>query len=194
MKKSIAALMLCGAVFAGMTVSAFADDTEEVTALDYSMIDESVYEGGWVTVLDTFDLYLPLDWDVLVDVAAGEEAEDNVYFTAANEDQTISASVSYAEGEVGSIEDIYNALAETMDDVKYVVVNDLACVAYEVQEDGVFTGGIATFDDAGGVYNLTVGCTEDVVEDANATLTNILVSFSLTEETNGADSAEEAAE
>ena len=177
MKKNIVSLLLCGAVLAGMSMSACA--TEGAAEVDYSMMDDTVYEGEWLTILDTFDLYLPLDWDILLDAGSEDEAQNGIYFMVANEDQTISASVSYALTDMTSLDQEYDALVEAgMDNVDYVYVNGIPCVNYEVSADGVYSEGLAALDDEGNLYNLTVGCDESIADEADPIMTNIMLSFS----------------
>ena len=76
MKKRILALMMTGVMLVGCPVMALAEEaaeetevmeegSEEIESLDSTMIDETVYEGTWISAFDVFDLYLPSNWDVL---------------------------------------------------------------------------------------------------------------------------------
>lgn len=186
MTKKILALIMAGLISCSAAATTFAD---EVTEVDYTMIDESVYEGTWVTCFSTFDVYLPSDWNVLVNEEVDSEPENGVYFSAASEDETSSVAVSYAPSEY---DDIY-ALAEVyaaqdgFESVEVVVVNGIECVSYESTVDGVWTAGLVALGDQGGIYNVTAGCTEDTKDDFKPVALNIMLSFSATEEGDEAD-------
>ena len=69
MKKKLLSLMMIGMMLTLSPVSAMAEKSEnlqeeEIEKVDYSMIDESVYEGTWITAFGVFDLFLPSDWNV----------------------------------------------------------------------------------------------------------------------------------
>lgn len=182
---------LCAAAMVGsMAMPVMAEEEEvteeagdeEILALDYTMIDESIFEGTWITCFDVFDIYLPSDWDVLVNVGADEEPEDNIYFQAASEDQTRSVAITYTQGEEGmTLEDMEAALTENgFSDFAYMNINDIATLAYEAPVDGgISTGGIIALDDVGGVYNVTLGAPEDD-EEFQSYVNNIICSFSNT--------------
>lgn len=190
MKKRVLALLMAGVMVMGCPVMAMAEEaaaeTEmeggEVLAVDYSMIDETVYEGTWVSAFGVFDLYLPSDWEVLINADLDAEApEDGIYFQAANEDQTHSVAISCAAGDLTSLEDLAAyCVDQGFDEVAYAVVNDIPVVTYAVLTEGVQTIGLAALGDQGGIYNVTYGAVEGDA-DFEAIARNILCSFSATE-------------
>ena len=185
--------MMAGVMVVGCPVMALAEETaeetevaeegsEEIAELDYSMIDETVYEGTWITAFNVFDLYLPSNWDVLVNVGLDEEAPENsIYFQAANEEQTQSVAISYAQSELSSLEELAEAYAEQgFDEIDYMYINEIPVIIYSLAEDGIQTAGIVTLGDQGGIYNVTLGAEEDDT-DFGAIAQNIICSFSATE-------------
>ncbi|MDO4475346.1 MAG: hypothetical protein Q4B59_00990 [Lachnospiraceae bacterium] len=179
MKKCVLAMLAAGVLAAGCAMTAVAE--EEVLAIDYSMIDASVYDGEWVTAFGVFDLYLPSDWNILVNLAEDEQPEDNVYFQAANDEETYSVSISAAAGEVEDLETVAANLEENgFEEIEFATINDIPVVSYSVTADGVQTAGIVALGDLGGVYNVTVGGVEGD-ENFEAIGFNILASFSLPE-------------
>lgn len=195
MTKKLLALLLTGVMALSCPVMTMAEATEvteeeaEIITLDYSMIDPEVYEGTWITAFGVFDLFLPNDWEILVNAEGDEVPENDVYFQAANTEQDISVAISYTQAEGMDLEALADTLAESgFDTVQYAVINEIPVVAYTVLEDGVITSGFATIGDQGGMYNVTIGYPEEVEEDYIPVARNIVCSFSATEY------AEEAAE
>ena len=187
MKKKLLSLMIIGMMLTLSPVSAMAEKSEnlqeeEIEKVDYSMIDESVYEGTWITAFGVFDLFLPSDWNVLVNVDMEETPEDNIYFQAASEDQTRAVAISYAPSKLSSLEELAAAYVEEgFDEVGYMNINDIPVVVYSsVDEDGIQTAGIVTLGDQGGIYNVTIGAPEKDT-DFGPIAQNILASFSATE-------------
>ncbi len=75
-KKSILAVVLVLTLLAGlMTTAAYADgeSADAPIKMDYHDMDNSVYEGAWVSTGLGFDLYLPVDW-ILVNIPAEQAA------------------------------------------------------------------------------------------------------------------------
>lgn len=189
MKKRFLTLMMTGAMLSCFPVMAMAQETEttlesdsEIVEVDYSMIDETVYEGTWLSALDVFDLYLPSDWDVLVNVDLNEGApEDCIYFQAANEEQTQSVAISYAPSELSSLEEIAAYYTEQgFEEVGYMYINEIPVVTYSLNDDGIQTAGIVALGDQGGIYNVTLGAAEDD-EEFSDIAANIICSFSAAE-------------
>lgn len=189
MKKRFLTLMMTGAMLSCFPVMAMAQETEttlesdsEIVEVDYSMIDETVYEGTWLSAFNVFDLYLPSDWDVLVNADLDEDApEDCIYFQAANEDQTQSVAISYAPSELSSLEEIAAYYTEQgFEEVGYMYINEIPVVTYSLNDDGIQTAGIVALGDQGGIYNVTLGAAEDD-EEFSDIATNIICSFSATE-------------
>lgn len=189
MKKRFLTLMMTGAMLSCFPVMAMAQETEttlesdsEIVEVDYSMIDETVYEGTWLSAFNVFDLYLPNDWDVLVNADLDEDApEDCIYFQAANEDQTQSVAISYAPSELSSLEEIAAYYTEQgFEEVGYMYINEIPVVTYSLNDDGIQTAGIVALGDQGGIYNVTLGAAEDD-EEFSDIATNIICSFSATE-------------
>lgn len=189
MKKRFLTLMMTGAMLSCFPVMAMAQETEttlesdsEIVEVDYSMIDETVYEGTWLSAFDVFDLYLPSDWDVLVNVDLDEDApEDCIYFQAANEEQTQSVAISYAPSELSSLEEIAAYYTEQgFEEVGYMYINEIPVVTYSLNDDGIQTAGIVALGDQGGIYNVTLGAAEDD-EEFSDIAANIICSFSAAE-------------
>ena len=191
MKKKFLALIMAGVMLTFCPAAVMAEETEvaeeempEIEEIDYSMIDETVYEGTWVSAFGVFDLYLPSDWDVLVNVDLEEEEapENSIYFQAASEDQARSVAISYAPSEFTSIEDVAAAYSEQgFDEVGYMYINDILVVTYTLlDENGVQTAGIVALGDQGGLYNVTIGAPADDAE-FGPIAQNIVASFSATE-------------
>lgn len=180
MTKRILALIMAGVLSCSAAAVTFAD---EVVSVDYSMINDEVYDGTWVTCFQTFDVYLPSDWTILVNEDVTAAPENSVYFSAANDDQTQSVSISYAASEYTDINDLAAVYAEQegFTEVQVIDVNGIACVSYEVTTEGVWTTGLVALGDQGGLYNVSVGCAEDQKDEFATVAANILVSFSATE-------------
>lgn len=189
--KKLIALMLCGAMVLGSSAITFAEAeeaaetevAEDITVLSYDEnLDPEVYDGTWVTCFGVFDLYLPSDWNILVNADPAEEVENNVYFSAESEDQTQAVSISYAPSEYTDIEQVAAAYAEMegFSEVELVILNDIPCVSYEYETEEVFTTGVVALGDQGGLYNVTVGTEAAGKEEAYPVFVNILVSFSAT--------------
>ncbi|MCF0132783.1 MAG: hypothetical protein HUJ72_02845 [Blautia sp.] len=206
MKKKVFALMMAGIMVLNVPAFVLAEEntqteeaagSEDVTeteetaqteeydyesyVYDYSMIDPEVYDGVWLSSFNLFDLYLPSDWEVLVNVGEGEVAEDDVYFQCANADQTRSLTITYTVQEGTTLTSLTKDMEEVgYDDISHVTINDIKVIAYTTYEDGVVLGGILAVDDEGGCYNVLLAAGEDD-EEFTSIAQNILYSFSLTE-------------
>ena len=192
MKKRILALMMTGVMLVGCPVMALAEEaaeetevmeegSEEIASLDYTMIDETVYEGTWISAFDVFDLYLPSNWDVLVNADLNEEAPENcIYFQAANEEQTQSVAISYSPSELSTLDELASYYTDQgFEEVGYMYINEIPVVTYSAASEGIQTMGIVTLGDQGGVYNVTLGAPEDD-SDFAPIAQNIVCSFSAT--------------
>ena len=192
MKKRILALMMTGVMLVGCPVMALAEEaaeetevmeegSEEIESLDSTMIDETVYEGTWISAFDVFDLYLPSNWDVLVNADLNEEApEDCIYFQAANEEQTQSVAISYSPSELSTLDELASYYTDQgFEEVGYMYINEIPVVTYSAASEGIQTMGIVTLGDQGGVYNVTLGAPEDD-SDFAPIAQNIVCSFSAT--------------
>ena len=181
MKKKLFALAMAGSMVLNVPISAIAEETGEPLVFDYSMIDEEVYDGTWLTALGTIDLFLPDEWKVLVYADAEDAPEDNIYLHCTSEDGTRSVMFSYFIDEGITLDSLAEELEqEGYDDVLPVTINDIRAITYSSNEDGVTVTGIMAVDDEGGCYNLVLSAGE-TDDDFMPFAQNIVYSFSLTE-------------
>lgn len=180
--KKTAALAMAGILTLVSGSAAFAEETT-YREFDLSMIDEDVYEGTWVTAFDTFNLYLPSDWNVLLNASLEEEIENHVYFSAASEDQTESVSLSCAPSNLKSIEEVAEAYSkqEGFSDIEICIVNDIPVVSYTFATDTIWTVGVVAISTQGTLYNATVGSLSFLQEEFSPSARNIMLSFSAAE-------------
>lgn len=187
MKKKLLTILMAATMAISCPVMSFADEAE-MTELTYDMIDSDVYDGTWITAFGVFDLYLPSDWDVLVNADVNETPENNVYFQAQSEDGSRSVAISYSQTDNGDLEQLAAGLTEQgYDEIQYMDINGIQVVTYSTVADGVSIAGIATIGDQGGCYNVTIGAAEGD-EEFQAIGQNIICSFSAAE---GGETAEE---
>lgn len=196
MKKSIVALAIAAAMMV-TPVTVFADETEapdEVYQFSYEDIDESVYDGTWVTFVQGFDMYLPIDWNVL-DVSSIDGAEDaGVTFMAqapeANADGVnwTVAVATIPDVTVDSLEQIYDELSkdDSMSGLAYGDLNGIGAVSYSIESQNV--EGVAFADDEGIMYTVSFSPMND--DDFTPYESNMLISISPSEEVETETEAE----
>ena len=186
MKKRLFVLMLAGLMTFGSSACVFAAETEtEVTTeassetipeITMDMMDADLYEGTWVSFAGGFDLYIPSDWDVLE--TSDEDKESGVMFQAKDpSDSGLNMIVTATD--IGTDYDLTKLKAELEDagntDVEIGIVNSIPAVSFTTES----TYGIAFLDDAGIMYNVQIGPKD--IENAEAYVTNIVCSLSVTE-------------
>lgn len=187
-KKSILALAIAAAMMVS-PAAVFADETEatdEVVTFSYEDIDDTVYDGTWVSFIHGFDMYLPSDWDV-VDPATVDGAEDaGITFVAqspeANADGANWSVVVAAvpDVDVESVEQIYDELSadETVSGQAYADLNGIGAVGFDIVDSDVT--GVAFADDEGTLYTVQFAPSSD--EDFLPYMANMLMSISPSEE------------
>lgn len=192
MKKSIFAVAMAAAL-AAAPMTAFAEEETEAASeadelvLDYNRIDESVYEGTWISTGLGFDLYLPSDWNV-IDPATVEGAEDEglVFMAQEPEDSngdgvlwTVDVTVS-DPGQFTDIDDLYTQASaeETWENVIYVDANGIPAIGFDIPDKKV--SGLGFVTDKGAFATFQFVPNDD--DDFNAYLANMLNSVSPTEE------------
>ena len=179
MKKRLLALMMCGICVLGGSAAVFAE--EEPVEISWEDISEDYIENAtWIACFDVFDILLPNEWEVLVNVDLEEgEPEDGVFFQAADMETGMNAAVTYGDG--GSDIDL-ETLAESLEEEGFEgfeewTVNDIAALYY--YNDDV--AAISALDEDGGVYTVVIALPDDSEETID-TAVNILSSFSQHEE------------
>ncbi len=188
MKKSIVALALAAAMMV-TPAAAFADETEAASGQTYSFtyddIDESVYDGTWLSFVQGFDMYLPSDWNV-IDVTTIDGAEDaGITFMAqapeANADGVAwtVAVATIPDVTVDSVEQIQDELSKdsTMTNLEQADVNGIGMVSFSIEKNNV--EGVAFADDQGTLYTVQFSPINDA--DFVPYETNMLVSISPSE-------------
>lgn len=203
MKKRILALMMCGLMVFNGSVCTFAEaeteteETEEageMLELSYENMDEEFYEAGtWITCFNVFDIMLPTDWDVLVNVNLEEgEPEDGIYFSAQNPESKMTVAVTYGDG-AGEV-DYDNLAAELAEKgfsgLEMWNLNEIPCLYYYNEN----TCAVTAIGDQGGVYTLVIGTANPDDEAEIATALNIIYSFSAHVEEEVEDAEEEVEE
>ena len=152
-------------------------------------VDETLYEGAYLTICEAFDMYLPIDWYDYTEVLAEEYSDDDMAVGAVigNEDLTCTLVVSYITPEiianefgVESLEELGEQLvADDYTDVEIIEVNEivmLTCVAAEKYADAKI---VYVPDVNGGLYMLTFVPASD--EEFAAMTDNMIASISPTE-------------
>lgn len=147
MKRTLATLLvitiLCFA-------SAYAETTE--TTIPEIVFDETTaaYEGTWLTFDDDgFMVYLPSDW-IDADVT-DEMAASGTYYAATSADGAYAMTVSYAETEATTNDEIAAQLTEAgYENVTQLNLNGIDVVGYDITEQDV--SGMTFADGAGGMY------------------------------------------
>lgn len=182
MKKRILALMMCGLMVLGGSVCTYADEAGETVEISYNDIDDEFYdEGTWISCFNVFDILLPSDWDVLVNVNLDEgEPDDGIYFSAQNPESKMTVAVTYGDG-AGEVN--YDNLAAELEGQGFSGfemwnLNEIPCLYYYNDN----TCAVSAIGDQGGVYTLVVGTANPDDEEEIATAMNILRSFSAHEE------------
>lgn len=190
MKKRFFVLMLAGLMTFGSSACVFAAETETEAATEASseaipevtmdMMDADLYEGTWVSFAGGFDLYLPTDWDVLE--VSEEDQESGVMFQAKDPSDS-GLNMIVTANDIGTDYDLAKIKTELEEsgktNVELGIVNSIPAVSYETDT----TYGVAILDDAGIMYNIQVGPKD--VENAEAYVSNIVCSLSLTETADG---------
>ena len=180
MKKKILAAVLSAAVICAVLPTAvFAE--EETVEISWEDISEDYIENAtWIACFDVFDILLPNEWEVLVNVDLEEgEPEDGVFFQAADMETGMNAAVTYGDG--GSDID-FETLAESLEEEGFEgfeewTVNDIAALYYYSDD----VAAISALDEDGGVYTVVIALPDDSEETIDTAL-NILSSFSQHEE------------
>ena len=179
MKKRLLALMMCGICVLGGSAAVFAE--EETVEISWEDISEDYIENAtWISCFDVFDILLPNEWEVLVNVDLEEgEPEDGVFFQAADMETGMNAAVTYSDG--GSDID-FETLAESLEEEGFEgfeewTVNDIAALYYYSDD----VAAISALDEDGGVYTVVIALPDDSEETID-TAVNILSSFSQHEE------------
>ena len=188
MKKSILALAIAAAMMVS-PAAVFADETEgtdEVVTFSYEDIDDSVYDGTWVSFIDGFDMYLPSDWDV-VDPTTVDGAEDaGIYFMAQSPEENADGAkwsvivAAVPDVNVESVEQIYDELSadDTTSGEAYADLNGIGAVGFDIVDNDVT--GVAFADDEGTLYTVQFAPSSD--EDYLPYVANMLMSISPSEE------------
>lgn len=178
--------MLAGLMTFGSSACVFAAETEtEVTTeasseaipeITMDMMDADLYEGTWVSFAGGFDLYIPSDWDVL---EISEEDQEKGMMFQAKDPSDSGLNMVVTATEIGTDYDLSKVKAELEEagntDVELGIVNSISAVSFTTES----TYGIAFLDDAGIMYNVQIGPKD--IENAEAYVTNIVCSLSVTE-------------
>ncbi len=190
MKKRLFVLMLAGLMTFGSSACVFAAETEteaateasseEIPEITMDMMDADLYEGTWLSFAGGFDLYIPSDWDVL---EISEEDQENGVMFQAKDPSDSGLNMIVTATDVGTDYDLQKIKAELEDagntDVELGIVNSIPAVSFTTEE----TYGIAFLDDAGIMYNVQMGPKD--IENAEAYVSNLVCSLSLTETAEG---------
>ncbi len=192
MKKNLFAIALA-ATMALTPMAAFAGETEgaEVPTLDYNNIDESVYDGTWISTVFGFDLYLPTDWNVLVN---GDQVDDSVkdqvegsglVFLAQEPEDSNGDGVLWTVGVTASETDITSldqaeeqiAAIDGAENVMEVSCNGIPAVTFDLKNEKA--SGVAFGNTDGQFFTLQISPNDD--DDFTPTALNIFNSLSPTE-------------
>lgn len=182
--------MLAGLMTFGSSACVFAAETEteaateasseEIPEITMDMMDADLYEGTWLSFAGGFDLYIPSDWDVL---EISEEDQENGVMFQAKDPSDSGLNMIVTATDVGTDYDLQKIKAELEDagntDVELGIVNSIPAVSFTTEE----TYGIAFLDDAGIMYNVQMGPKD--IENAEAYVSNLVCSLSLTETAEG---------
>lgn len=179
MKKKVLALMMCGVcILGGSTAVSAEGETIELTWENIS--EEYVENATWVACFNVFDIMLPNEWEVLVNVNLEDGVpEDGIYFQAADTETGMNAAVTYSDGgDEIDFETMSAALEEEgFEGIETWVLNDISALYY--YKDDV--AAISALDDEGGAYTVVIGLPDDGDETIDTAL-NILMSFKAHEE------------
>ena len=182
MKKRLAVLMLAGMMMTFSSVGVMAGETEATTeasseiTFNYEDIDQSVYDGTWVSTGLGFDMYLPSDWQIL-DVSDDDAAQGIVYQVADSE-KGWNVVVSYHKDMGASVSDIYTSLQQAGYQSLYNVdLNGIPAVGFDIDDKKV--SGVAFADSEGAMYTVQLGPNDD--KDFLPYAKNILMSISPSE-------------
>ncbi len=171
MKRTFAILM---AIMMLCLASAYAETAETTdTAAPEIIFDETTapYEGTWLTFDDDgFMIYLPTDW---IDAEITDEmAESGTYYAATSADGAYAMTVSYAETEATTNDEIAAQLTEAgYENVAQVNFNGIDVVGYDITEQDVT--GMTFADGEGGMYVFSFTPASD---EAFATIGQTIVS------------------
>lgn len=150
MKRTFAALMVITMLCFASAYAETAETTE--TAIPQIVFDETTaaFEGTWVTFEDDgFMLYLPSDW-IEVEIT-DEMAESGTYYAVTSADGAYAMTVSYAETEATTTDEIAAQLTEAgYENVSQANLNGIDVVGYDITEQDVT--GMTFADGVGGMY------------------------------------------
>lgn len=190
MKKRLFVLMLAGLMTLGSSACVFAAEaeteatteasSEEIPEITMDMMDADLYEGTWVSFAGGFDLYIPSDWDVLE--ISEEDQESGVMFQAKDPSGS-GLNMIVTATDIDTDYDLPKLKAELEDagntDVEIGIVNSIPTVSFTTGS----TYGIVFLDDAGIMYDVQMGPKD--TENAEAYVSNLVCSLSLTETAEG---------
>ena len=142
------------------------------------MIDPNVYDGGWVTVCNAFDMYLPNDWVERKDM---EDVENGIGLVMTDKVLQRAIVVSYIDPETISsfnythLDEIGEQLIDAgYEDFSRFMINGIYAIGVYDYEESSF---LLMFPDVdGGVYQLTFTRIDD--EEYQDYIVNMLVSVS----------------
>lgn len=180
--KKLLAIVMAGILTCSYASVSFAAEKEVVT-LDESMIDQNLYEGSWVNTFDTFEMYLPNDWEIVYNFEGGEAPEDEIYFSAQSKDGTRVVAISYSEADMIDLEVLAEAFEEDEDilNSEIIEINGLPGISYLLGEGMLTTLGVSIPTEDGGVYNIVFSYSNED-EEFNEIGRNIACSIKAAEE------------
>ena len=211
--KKVALLMAALLTVSAFGMTVYAEATEETTeateeaveipetsadapiVFSYENIDESVYEGVWVSTGLGFDVYLPADW-VLVDITE-EQAAAGLAFMAGEDGGGANMAVTCTEIPDGyTYDQLYEELKGANTNAIYASLNDIPAIVFENEETMV--SGYCIMAENGLITGVISASSNDKeTYDAFAPyITNIVSSISgtVTEDAEGEEAAEETEE
>lgn len=180
--KKIFAFLLATLLLVSLSAAAFADAAND-NVYDYSMIDESVYDGAWYLVSEVVDMYLPTDW-VDIDTTTAD-FDENTCFVYANKDGKQMVMMQFvepkdvAEMEVETMEELADALVLAgYEDAEVWEINEIVTVVYtDVDNDAL---NVMIAEENGGLYVISFWPQSD--DSFHPAIFNMLVSISVPEE------------